>query len=599
MATATGEKTAATGSAKPDKPADYSSVVYFHGMGSQRRYEETSNLIDGLDRYIGGRYRRDDAAGYLSGIDAKVEPLRANGPSSEIIGYIETRYAAAPADSHAGKVKFYEVYWAPIMAEQRSPWRVLKWIFSQPLRPFRTLRSPWRERQRLRRASLAAMFESVGRPPETQDADFATLLDLYDRFERSDAQRLFPEGSFSEFRRFVATQLAAEPDRSGRCVGLAVAWRHAYRLREVRNAVILLSMALALLLLGGALLTTALAALRFLVGFAPLAGVLRDWNIPLAANWTTAVSVTGSVVALVFGKFLTDYMGDVESWATYEETDLKHVARDKVIDCSLEVLNHVLSDDACKRVTIVAHSLGTSVAHDALLALNRRNRAGHPDDPVGGPPDLGKIEHVVTMGSPIDKIEYFFESYRSPSHRYRRVIEELRGDIGTAPFSRNGKPHIHWVNFWDEGDAISGALHSPAGSHDFRQRVDNIHVASCLFPSPGASHAGYFTNRTVIETIFAIIYERAASFHALKRLGPRQGYDYAGAFLGPGRHRGERTFYLWMALAMPWFAAASLVAWLLGGAGVAFISLGVAIALLTGLALGYFISALEGQRAPL
>ena len=33
-------------------PGRYSSVVYFHGMGSQRRYEETSRLIDRLDRFL-------------------------------------------------------------------------------------------------------------------------------------------------------------------------------------------------------------------------------------------------------------------------------------------------------------------------------------------------------------------------------------------------------------------------------------------------------------------------------------------------------------------------------------------------------------------
>jgi len=38
-------------------PASYSSVVYFHGMGSQRRYEETSRLIDSIDRYLVRQHR--------------------------------------------------------------------------------------------------------------------------------------------------------------------------------------------------------------------------------------------------------------------------------------------------------------------------------------------------------------------------------------------------------------------------------------------------------------------------------------------------------------------------------------------------------------
>jgi hypothetical protein len=111
-----------------------------------------------------------------------------------------------------------------------------------------------------------------------------------------------------------------------------------------------------------------------------------------------------------------------------------------VLTQTIATFSHVLNDPTCERVTIVAHSLGTSIAHDALLALTRRNRAHQAGDPIAGPVPLKKIEHFVTMGSPIDKIEYFFESYSSSSHRYKRVIEALRGDIGTPPFSRNGKP---------------------------------------------------------------------------------------------------------------------------------------------------------------
>lgn len=41
--------------ARPDEPRNrerqYTAVVYFHGMGSQRRYEELSRLVHALDIY--------------------------------------------------------------------------------------------------------------------------------------------------------------------------------------------------------------------------------------------------------------------------------------------------------------------------------------------------------------------------------------------------------------------------------------------------------------------------------------------------------------------------------------------------------------------
>jgi hypothetical protein len=122
--------------------ASYSSVVYFHGMGSQRRYEETSGLIDCLDRYLVGQHRAGHSLGLLRNIRVRVEPLRAGHGSSDIVGYIRTVFAAGPKAEQAISVRFYEVYWAPIMAGNKSPWGVTKWLFKQPLRPWRTLRSP-------------------------------------------------------------------------------------------------------------------------------------------------------------------------------------------------------------------------------------------------------------------------------------------------------------------------------------------------------------------------------------------------------------------------------------------------------------------------
>ncbi|MGD9332157.1 MAG: hypothetical protein PVJ53_12650, partial [Desulfobacterales bacterium] len=92
----------------------------------------------------------------------------------------------------------------------------------------------------------------------------------------------------------------------------------------------------------------------------------------------------------------------------------------------VDLISHVLQDPDCKRAVMVAHSLGTAVAHDVLLQAARHNRAYNATDPISGPIPLEKMTHWVTFGSPIDKIQYFFESYKSRHHRYKRVVEELR-----------------------------------------------------------------------------------------------------------------------------------------------------------------------------
>lgn len=600
-AEAKARKTTAAAGPKKAKPADYTAVVYFHGMGSQRRYEETSFLVDQIDRYLGNQERAGNPLGQLRGIEACVEPLHPKLGRDGTLGYIRARLTKLPAQADNETFRFYEVYWAPVMAEQRSPWGVLRWIFSQPWRPFKTLNAPWRERQRLRRAVLIAMVEGEHATASAERIeDYRALLSLYERFEGLAQQRRFPAGSFDEFLVFIGEDTPGDPSAAIRRQTLARNWQSAYQRDELRNAALLATMALALLMIAGGVLLSVFTALKALLGLGPLSTLLQDWNLSFAADWKTAATIAVFLAtSLGVTRFLTDYMGDVEAWATYEETDAKHMARSKVLDRSLEVLTHVLADDACTRVAVVAHSLGTSVAHDALLALSRRNRAYHPADPMTGIVDLGKLEHFVTMGSPIDKIEYFFESYVSNSHRYKRVVEDLRGDIGTAPFSHNGKPHIHWINFWDQGDAISGPLHSPAGAADFVQRVDNIHVASYRFPAPGASHAGYFAHHAVIDCLFRVICHRAASFRTLQQPAPRQPYDYDGVYLGPGEPTGTRTPLLLMALAIPWLALAGILAWLAAAPQAAF-GLGlVAVTLLALLTIAAIASSAAGHRKPL
>src|SRR6266853_6434820 len=78
--------------------------------------------------------------------------------------------------------------------------------------PWRTLRAPWRERQRLRRASLVALFDR-NRPGPEQIAqrDYTSLIGLYDDFEGLEAQRSFPAGTFEEFLSFVAKESKSKP----------------------------------------------------------------------------------------------------------------------------------------------------------------------------------------------------------------------------------------------------------------------------------------------------------------------------------------------------------------------------------------------------
>ncbi len=566
--------------ARPEPPSGHTAIVHFHGMGSQRRYEEMSRLVDAVDLYLNHEFHeRGQALGRLVGIKPRLEPDRIN--EGDAVTYIDTRHLRGAGQTEGGgDVRVYECYWAPVMAGTRSPWGIAKWMLAQVGHPVRSLLTPWWERHRLRRSMLAEMAQNRACWPEGIEAeDFTRMLRLYTRFEGVRQVREEGIGYFRHFLDLIRRAYRSHPETRDRMLRLARAWhRYAYR-AEIRNAATLLTLLLALVLSAAGIVWSIVQVLELIADLRArseesLAGFWALFGDRLEPTFGAAGALALSLASFVgVTKFLTDSMGDVEAWATYEETNEKHVRRAKVIELGVDLLRHVLADPDCTRVIVTSHSLGTSVAHDTVLELAKRNRAHNTSDPISGPVPLVKIRHFVTMGSPIDKIHYFFESRRSNVRRYLRVVDTLRGDISDVPFARNGKPYIHWVNYWDAADVISGPLDSPVGRESLELGVDNVHVRNFSFPAPAASHNAYFANRTVIGGIFRMAWLNAWNYGELPLLPDNGGYDYASVQQGPGEPRNGRIFWQVAALALPW---AGLVALILYWAGA------VAAAKLTG-----------------
>lgn len=605
----------ATTKAKKSK-SEYVALVYFHGMGSQRRYEETSRLIDSVDKYLSGSFReRGENRGMLAGIEPRSEPYRDTGGATdgnEVVTYIRTRHVCKDENnkSSSSEVRFYETYWAPIMARASSPRRVVFWIARQVTRPWITLRTAWQDRQRLRRSALADLYTHEEKwPTGAQKGDFNKLLVLYAGFaglssEREQLKLASTTGSFEQFRTHIAAKNSGKPDETARLVLLAEVWKDHYRNTELKNAFLIATILVGLALAGGFLVWSVLQGLQMLAGQSWISdqGVLFGgfFQNYLDASVSTAIGVVMAVgMALGVGKFLTRYMGDVEAWSTYEETSDKHEKRQQIIQRGVELLSHVLADERCNRVILVSHSLGTSIAHDTLLVLTRRNKSVNLQDPISGPVLLEKIRHFVTIASPIDKIHYFFESFHSKSHRYTRVVETLRGDIDDVPFARTRHPYAHWVNFWDEADVISGGLHSPVARKSLTHQVDNVHISNLRFPDPGAAHSAYFNNRTVISKIFEMTYLDQHSYEHVPMNDNGRGKNFRAALIGPGDETGAHKWFFLAALATPWVGLTALMARFLGCGRVSTGLFMVMIALIGFLAFSWLANRDRDNRAPL
>ncbi|MEM1201211.1 MAG: hypothetical protein AAGI06_18060, partial [Pseudomonadota bacterium] len=524
----------------------HTAVVYFHGMGNQRRYEETARLVERLDTYLGMDQAMGGDQGVLRSINPRVELSK---EMEEPVTYIDSRRVPELGnyDIPIDKVRFYEAYWADVMAEPRSVRDVLRWIFSQVKRPYVTLTTPWRERQRLRRSHLIELWESKDDwPSDITEEDFKELLESYAEFDG--AARIAKEarlraedpevgGEFSDFLNHLQDEDEArkgklgdkyDPDLLSRLTKLAKIWKKRYEQKEWVSFFTLIGMALALLL------TTYFVAKGVLWGLGAVHDVLEHYRFEALleffsswgkATWGNALAIAvGLLFSTLLGNFLVNRMSDVERWATYSETDEKFRKRQEVLERSIKLLSHVVSQQGCNRVVVVAHSLGTSIAYDTLLAAVHENKAHNPSDPTEGRLDFSQISHFVTLASPVDKIEYFFESFRSKFRRYRRIYNEIRGDIGTEPFTRSGgQLAIHWVNIWDQLDVISGPLQSPAPQRIRKNRrnqplalVDNVHVNNMAYCNPSEAHNAYFSNRTVIGILSDIIFFDKGAYRADK-----------------------------------------------------------------------------------
>lgn len=573
-----------------ESPAPYTAVVYFHGMGSQRRYEEVSRLVDCLDHYAGVNHEQRKT-GLLREIKAYLETCR-NGRTDDV-SYLRVTHIK---DNQRPKFRFYEVYWAPLMAGAISTKEVVKWVLARLATPVRMGKTPWRLRPRVKRSALFRLWadHEKGGKNTYQHGDLHELLEDYDAFEGQAARQKYPKGGFRDFLAFLSDQHNKNNHGAalrGRIVALAKEWRSSHNRAEMFTFAMLLTFFAVMLIAVFAAAVAAvgvsglaLAGLVLLlkeIGLADSIGIdidkvnsffLQIFGLQSNAPWSQVFSRPDFYVILALSlftllglalvrTFLRDYVGDVQLWTTYEETNEKYRKRKEVLKGAFDTMAHVLLDEACERVVVIGHSLGTTIAHDTLLELGRYNRARHNDraKALRSPLPLHKIEHFITLGSPIDKVHYFFESHKGKHHRYNRVVEEVRGDLGEVPFASNRKPHIHWINIWDRADLVSSSLETPCNKLLPDLKVDNFEISSYYFPDPVKSHSAYFEHAEVISIIFDVIFNHRYSYKMAPREGSHGAPNYSAQNVGPGTRLPFTAPLQSMMIALPWLILGTIV----------------------------------------
>jgi len=117
-------------------------------------------------------------------------------------------------------------------------------------------------------------------------------------------------------------------------------------------------------------------------------------------------------------------------------------------------------------IYLVGHSLGSVIIYETLCDLADENN------------ELTKVKMIISVGSPLNRIRYFWGQRRR--------------------FGREFPRHIQWYNYYSVGDFIGSYL------SQFPERdIKNIRVANTACPLPLWSHVKYWKNNFLMKDIWS------------------------------------------------------------------------------------------------
>jgi len=236
-----------------------------------------------------------------------------------------------------------------------------------------------------------------------------------------------------------------------------------------------------------------------LLFFWPLVGVL---NFALRVMRRLKAIVPFKIGLLRPTQILVGYIGDIAIYTTMDQKSRRYEIRQRILKESQALLEAILAEapeDA--QVIVAGHSLGSVTAYDTLNRLNiKANLPGGEDLP------LKKLAGLITFGSPLDKIAFFFREHAGKDQYVRRQIMKYLHSFKAKPLSFQKEPYVldsqierkldylPWVNYWSEKDPISGHL-------DFYQIPDQDNVCLDLPEKWGVAHVGYWCHEPFYEDI--------------------------------------------------------------------------------------------------
>jgi hypothetical protein len=189
-------------------------------------------------------------------------------------------------------------------------------------------------------------------------------------------------------------------------------------------------------------------------------GVLRP--LPIALPLLTLVAAT------VLGRILVAYLGDIALYTTADENSEYFRTRSEILSNATALVREICESGKYSAVYLAGHSLGSVIAYDTVNRYIRDVRAGTPPDTAAA--GLARIRGLLTFGSPLDAVYYFFRAEVGPIEPVRaQILSSLHGfrkqpsgrlydEFTLAPYVVPDLPECAWLNVWSRVDLVSRRL---------------------------------------------------------------------------------------------------------------------------------------------
>lgn len=465
-------------------------ILVIHGIGEQNPYETLDQFARNLTRYLKHEGGIDDLTLTAQKIDHNdwVEAMvrletKAHGPGTE--------------EGHeSALIDLYEYYWAPMTEDKVSYKETISWLIKTTLTPIRMLDQnviAIKDELDSEKLSRAAIFYRELRRIGMLYVPLAALLALLGAWMPSaltyTASLLKTLVPWTEHLNAI-TVLVGGLMLVLFAVSLVMYWivlkqLAAKWLRWVRQQEEMLQSSI---MRNTFIVATAIALVGVATGYLFKVD-LAQYARPLL-HWKVLCAIACLGIARVLQYFLSAFVGDVAVYVNADAKAKNYAVRRAILNQATTAITRILKDQERNydQVIVAGHSLGSVIAYDALNELMNRCQQGAvrdtaiyatPDQLVGVQPpdavirraDLDKIKGLVTFGSPLDKVHYFFRDFVPDEQSIRSQILALLRSFRTRhsgrdygiyrlqPYIANQLSNVRWLNAWSPEDPVSGMLH--------------------------------------------------------------------------------------------------------------------------------------------